>query len=294
MEMRHLKAFLAVCEERSFTRAATQLHLSQPPLSLRIKELEGELQVTLFERSTRSVKLTPAGHAFMDGLRESLRTLETAVESSRRVERGIIGSLKIGYTGIASDLVLPRLIREFRVRYPTIELDIYGPSPTGTLELALLNREIDVALCFLPLRHADLESRTLMTTELAVVLPDNHPLAGLKRVPVKRLAGDAFVTYPADEGFHLRNAIDTECSRAGFRARVVKESAASQTLLCLVAAGNGVSIMPLENRTRGTEGVTFRPLSPKETPLLHGMAWRRADRAPALAQFKTVAAEIFQ
>ncbi|OPK10306.1 LysR substrate-binding domain-containing protein [Pseudomonas sp. VI4.1] len=293
MEMRHIETFLAVSEELSFTRAARRLHLSQPPLSLRIKELESELQVTLFERSTRSVALTPAGKVFLDKLNEAMKMLAGAVEASRQVERGIVGKLRIGYTGLATDLVLPRLIREFRDRHPAIGLDMLGPSPTGMMELALLNKEIDVALCFLPMRHAELESRTLITIELAVALPDRHPLAELTRVPVERLADEAFIAFPANEGFHLREATDAECFRAGFRARVVKESTASQTLLCHVAAGNGVAIMPFETQTRGIEGVTFRPLSPKEAPLRFGMAWRQIDQSAALRQFLAVASDVF-
>jgi DNA-binding transcriptional LysR family regulator len=230
---------------------------------------------------------------FLDKLNEAMQMLAGAVEASRQVERGIVGKLRIGYTGLASDLVLPRLIREFRDQHPAIGLDIVGPSPSGAMELALLNKEIDVALCFLPLHHVDLESRTLITSELAVVLPNRHPLAELTSVPVKQLADEAFVAYPANEGFHLREAVDIECFRAGFRARIVKESAASQTLLCHVAAGNGVAIMPLENQARGIEGETFRPLSPKEAPLLHGMAWRRSDQSATLSQFLAVAAEVF-
>jgi DNA-binding transcriptional LysR family regulator len=293
MDMRHLEAFLTVAEEHSFTKAARRLHLSQPPVSLRIKELENELLVTLFERSTRSVALTPAGQVFFERVREVLVALESAVEASRRVARGITGRLRISYTGIGSDLVLPRLIRAFRARHPAVNLEIQGPSPSGPLELALLNGEIDVAVSFLPLRERDLATRTLATPRLGIALPDRHPLAGLKHVPVKRLKGEAFVAYPANKGFFLRQAIDAECIRAGFRPRVVKESPASQSLLCLVAAGTGVAIMPMENKWRGTEGVVFRPLWPKERGLRYGLAWRRADRGAALRQFLAVAAEVF-
>jgi DNA-binding transcriptional LysR family regulator len=293
LKMRHLESFLAVAEEGSFTRAALKLHITQPPLSLRIKELEGMLELTLFDRTTRRVRLSPAGQMFLEKLQVTMQSLNMAVAAAQQVARGVMGSLRVGYTAIASDSVLPRLISKFHLQHPDVVLDVLGPLTTGDLGLSLLNEEIDVALCFLPLPNERFDFRTLSVTELALVFPDNHPLARAKRVSLKDVAEEPFVTYPAIGGSHLRAAVDAECSRAGFRPRVVRESRWSQTLLCLVAAGIGVAIVPKEQQVRGIEGVTFRDLRPSQMPLHHGIVWRIGDMSPSVANFIRVAHKSF-
>jgi DNA-binding transcriptional LysR family regulator len=251
------------------------------------------LKVKLFDRTTRHVRLTPAGKMFLEKLQVTMQSLHAAVEASRQVEQGVVGRLRVGYTGIASDLVLPRLIGEFASLHPQVALDVIGPSATGELELSLINEEIDAALCFLPLSHKRLQSRTLLVTELALVLPARHVLARAKKVLLHDVAEEAFVSYPAIGGFHLRAAVDAECTRAGFRPRVVRESRWTQTLLCLVAAGVGVAIVPREQQARGIEGVTFQTLRPSQTPLHHGIAWRKDDTSPFVANFLAVAHKAF-
>jgi DNA-binding transcriptional LysR family regulator len=293
LEMKHLEFFVAVAEEGSFTRAALRLHITQPPLSLRIKQLEAMLKITLFDRTTRRVRLTSAGRVFLEKIQDTMQSLNAAVEASRLTARGLLGSLRVGYTGIASDSVLPQLLSMFGSLYPKIALEFLGPCTTGEVALSLLDEEIDVALCFLPLGEKRLESRRLRATELALVLPDRHPLARTIKISLKDLAEEPFVTYPASGGFHLRAAVDAECLRAGFRPRVVKDSRWTQTLLCLVAAGVGVAIVPKEQQARGMEGVTFRALIPSQAPLYHGIVWRKDDTNPFVANFLAVAQKAF-
>ncbi len=291
--MRHLESFLAVAEEGSFTRAALRLHISQPPLSLRIKELEAMMEVRLFDRTTKHVRLTAAGQIFLEKIQVTMQSLHAAVEASRQAEQGVVGHLRVGYTLIASDLLLPRLISEFGSLHPKIVLDLVGPCASGYLGECLLKEEIDVALCFLPLADERIESRKLTLVELALVLPSRHPLARTKRLFLHDMAHEPFVSYPASGGFHLRAAIDAECARAGFRPRVVKESLSSQTLLCLVAAGVGVAILPKDQQARRIDGVTFRALYPPQLPFPYGLAWRRCDTSPFVANFLSVANKMF-
>lgn len=293
LELRHLESFLVVAEEGSFTRAALRLHISQPPLSLRIQQLEALLKVKLFDRTSKYIRLTAAGRVFREELPVALNALEAAIESSRQAARGVVGSLRVGYTGITSDSVLPRLIRKFRSLHPKIALDVRGPSSTGELELRLINEEIDIALCFLPLPHKRLNSQTLVTTELAVVLPDTHPMAKTKKISLATLAEEPFIAYPATGGFHLRAASDAACARAGFRARVIKESRSPQSVLCLIAAGTGIAILPRAHKLRATEGLVFRELIPPMRPVQYGMAWRRDDDSPIVANFLAVATTLF-
>ncbi len=291
--MRHLESFLAVAEEGNFTRAAVRLHITQPPLSMRIRELEAILKLTLFDRTTRRVRLTPAGRTFLAKLQVSLQALNMAVAAARQVDHGVTGSLRVGYTSIASDSVLPKLICRFHTLHPKVALDIVGPLTTGNLVSSLINNDIDCALCFLPLASKRLVAHTLIATELALVLPNKHPLASAKRLCLKDLAEEPFVAFPANVGSRLRAAVDAEWARARLRPRIVKESSWSQTLLCLVAAGTGVAMLPKELQKRGTEGIEFVDLQPPQAPLHLGIAWREGDGNLFVNNFLAVARECF-
>lgn len=283
MELRHLRSFLTVARERSFTRAAERLHMAQPPLSQRIRQLEQELGVVLFERHTRRVTLRHAGQVFLDDIEKLLGQLDQAVEACRRADRGSTGSLRVGYSGRASHLLLPRLIHAFRTRFPDVQLDLVGPSPSGTQKAQLLDDALDVALCFLPLDEPGIATRSLASIEFVLALPATHARAGDDQVPLAELAGDAFVAYPANQGFLLRDAMDAECARAGFTPRVLRESETSQVLLCLVAAGVGASIVPRELQYQEEiAGVVFKPLGAGAVRLSHGMAWLKGNTNPAL------------
>ncbi|WP_353234751.1 LysR substrate-binding domain-containing protein [Diaphorobacter ruginosibacter] len=283
MELRHLRGFLAVAQEQSFTRAAGKLHMAQPPLSQRIRELEEELGVKLFERCTRSVHLTRAGESFLEGVQSIFLQLDKAVEAARQVERGESGLLRVGYTGRASQQLLPRLVLSFRQRYPQVQLDIQGPHPTGLLRSRLLEGQLDVALCFLPLGDAQIDTRSFISSEFMLALPASHPLAAREHVPLAMLAGEPFVGYPSHQGFHLRDGMDAACRDAGFTPHVVHESETSQVLICHIAAGTGVSVIPAELQAlEHLGGVVFKSLGVDAPRLQHGMAWLRSNRNPAL------------
>jgi len=230
------------------------------------------------------VALSPAGEDFFASVQALFAQLDQAVEGCRRAARGESGRLRLGYTGRASHQLLPRLVLAFRQRYPEVTLDIEGPLATGPLTVGVLDGALDAALCFLPVAGPGLASRSYASSELMLALPASHPLATRKRLPLSLLAGEPFVGYPATRGFHLRQAMDAECRRAGFEPRVVRETESSQVLLCLVAAGTGVSIILRELQViEPVSGVVFRALSPKARPLSHGLVWRKNNRNPALA-----------
>ncbi|MBO9353509.1 LysR family transcriptional regulator [Bordetella petrii] len=284
MELRHLLSFIVVAEEQSFTRAAHRLHIAQPPLSQRIRELEAELGARLFERSTRKVALTSAGQVFLDHVRTLPSQIDVAVQACRRAQRGETGKLRLGYTGRASQAQLPPLLSKLRQAYPDIMLDIQGPLPTGALRLKLLEDELDAALCFLPIEGPGLRARVSLESEFAMALPASHPLARPRKLQLRQLQGEPFVAYPAGRGFHLRQAMDAACHDAGFVPRVVRESEASQTLLCLIAAGVGVGLIPREIEALNIEGVVFRPLPRDARRIQHGLAWRQDNANPALGR----------
>lgn len=291
MELRHLLSFIVVAEELNFTRAARRLHIAQPPLSQRIRELEDHLGVRLFERSTRSVALTSAGRVFLDHIRVLPSQIDEAVQASRRAQLGETGKLRLGYTGRASQAQLPRLLSRLRQAYPDVMLDLHGPLPTGALRLRLLEDELDAALCFLPVEGPGLSTRASSESEFAIALPAAHPLAQSKRLALRTLREETFVAYPVGQGFHLRLAMEALCRDAGFVPRVVRESEASQTLLCLIAAGVGVGLIPREIEALNIEGVVFRSLPRSARRIQHGLAWRRDNTNPALGRLLEVFAD---
>jgi DNA-binding transcriptional LysR family regulator len=282
MELRHLRSFIVVAQEKSFTRAACRLNIAQPPLSNRIRELEEELGVKLFERHTRCVELTQAGHEYLKHIEQIFTMLDRAQVASQAAQQGKVGRLGLGYTGRASQDHLPSLLNKFRQAYPDVNLDIQGPWPTGELRLHLLDKKLDAVLCFLPLEGTDIATHCLSESEFAIVLPSSHRYADAKNLDIRLLSQEAFVAYPSARGFHLRMAMDEICMDNGFVPHVVRESEASQTLLCLVAAGVGITIMPKEIKKLDVEGVVLIDL-PKETrKLQHGLAWLESNTNPVL------------
>jgi len=292
MELKDLRSFLTVAETLNFTAAAKRLHIAQPPLSLRIRQLEQELGAPLFVRSTRSVRLSAAGKAFREAVAPLLVKLDQAAETCRRAARGETGMIRIGYSGRASQHLLQQLLAACRAHLPGVVLDLAGPHPTGQLRVMLHDDAIDLALCFLPLNDRAIASRKVTLTEFSLVLPANHRLAARSRIQLAQLADEPFVGYPSNQGFHLRQAMDDACRRAGFSPTVVKESSASQLLLCLVAAGTGVSIVPSElEHQEVVPGTVFKKLGANAGRLEHGMAWLKGNLNPALKKLLALAHE---
>lgn len=290
MELKQLRSFLAVAEEGNFSRAAHRLNIAAPPLTRRIQELEAEIGATLFRRTTRHVELTPAGRALQEALPAVFAALDEGVRAARRHARGDAGALAIGYTGHASAHSLPRLLRAFRHDRPEVHVDIRGPGTQGELLRELRAGRLDAALCFLPVEDDGLDCRDFVESPLAIVLSDLHPLAQTPDLTVAALAREPFVALPRNQGFYLREAMERECLHAGFVPRIVEESAEPKTLLCLVAGGAGVAIMPRQDERLEFQGVVFRPLPPDRPGLRHGLVWRKAEPNPALAPLLAIAA----
>src|SRR6476660_9015171 len=206
MEIRWLEAFLAVAEELHFGRAAARLRMAQSPLSQTIRRLERELDVTLFDRSTRSVALTPAGEALLPHAHRVFEELELARQATRAVSGVFYGPVRIGFS--------------------------------GALDLAFVALPVDPS----PLVRTRLISRE----PLGVALPLDHPLAGDPDVDLAELADDGYITTPATAGSGLQEAGLRACVDAGFRPRVVQEITDPYMILTLVAAGVGVALLSAE------------------------------------------------
>ena len=244
MELRHLRYFVAVAEELHFGRAAKRLCITQQPLSRQIKDLERELGVELFYRTKRTVRLTEVGEVFLAETRKTLQQAEYAVYLAKQAKQGKIGRLTIGFTGSALNIVLPAAIRQFKKLYPQIDLTLERLQTIEQVE-ALNNKQIDLGLLHPPIDDDTLILETIYLEQLVVALPDNHPLAKDTSVPIslKHLANEPFILFPRQFGSVLYDRIINLCQQAGFSPNIVQEAIPQQTILGLVAAGIGISLI---------------------------------------------------
>lgn len=293
MELRHLRAAVAVADHLHFGRAAAALGIAQPPLSQSVKALETELGVALFDRDTRNVRLTRAGEAFVAEARVALSTVDSASRRARAVGRGEEGHLSIGMVGSSVQHPLPMIIREFRARYPSVTTT-FSVLPTVLQVERLRTAALDLGLLRPPLPGPadDLELVPVSREPLVAVLPNDHRLARRQRVHVRSLAREPFVRFPRELGPGLYDEITALCRRGGFTPRVAQEAEQMPTIVGLVAAGCGVSIVPGAVAAQVRPEVVFLPLSPTTRLVDLAIALPVTGRSPAAANFTALARDL--
>jgi DNA-binding transcriptional LysR family regulator len=244
METRQFEYFVAVAEELSFTKAAQRLYAVQSTVSAAIKALETELGTTLFERSTRSVALSPAGLAFLPEAKAALEAVDRAVSVVQEASAGLRGSLRIGTMTSVATLDLPPLLGAFHQQYPLVDIHV-RVSMSGSTGLAedIRHGRLDLALLGLPESElAGLTTRLLDTRPFMALLPTVHRLAGQPSVALRDLAGEAFVDMPP--GFGSRIAADRAFDALGSPRRVGVEVSDLRTVAEYVRAGLGIAVVP--------------------------------------------------
>jgi DNA-binding transcriptional LysR family regulator len=272
-----------VAEELHFRRAAERLHMSQPPLSQQIRRLEEEVGATLLVRNQRRVELTAAGTAYLARAREILEAVEDAAREARRVQRGEVGRLAVGFVGSALYSVVPELLRAFRDRYPDVGLRLHELGTTEQLR-RLEDGRLDVGFLRAPGTRTGLSIETVRREPVVAALPDVHPLALRGEVRVEDLVGEPLVLLTRAGAPGLRGALAPITDRLGEEA-IVQEVAEMETLIGLVAAGVGVSLVPEAVRALARAGVVYRPLDGEAPTVALSAAWRTGDASPVLAAF---------
>ena len=284
MELRHLRYFVAVAEERHFGRAAERLHIAQPPLSQQIRRLEAELGEPLLYRTTRSVELSPAGTVLLERAREILAAVDAAVEDARRAARGEYGRLAIGFTGSSTYELLPSLAVALRRELPGVVLDLRGELLTPAQVERLVDGTLDLGLLRPPVHERDLDVEVLRSEPLIAVLPESHRLAAADAVPLDELASEPFVTYPSHFRSVLHDAVEDACAAHGFKPLTAHEVSETATLVSFVAAGLGVSLVPASVGNMTVRGAIYRPLADDATRVELAVAWRSDDDRPVLSR----------
>jgi DNA-binding transcriptional LysR family regulator len=290
MELRQLRYYVAVAEELHFRRAAARLHMSQPPLSQQIRQLEEELGCLLLSRTRRRVELTPAGEAFLRDARAILAELDGAVATARRIDAGQTGRLRIGFVGSALVSLLPGIVQRFRAARPNVEVELRERSTIEQVD-GLTRGLVDVGLVPLPVEEDGLHAEILLRERTIAALPAGHPLARLGRVPLARLAAEPFVMFPRAQapGFHDR--LIASLTATGSPPRIVQNAAEMQTIVGLVATGIGVSLVPASVEHLALQGVAYRPVTGGPVVELAAIT-RAAEDSPVVHAFLELAREL--
>ncbi len=290
MELRHLRYFIAVADELSFSRAAVRLQMAQPPLSQQIQALEAELGVKLFDRTKRPLQITLAGQALLKDARSTLIQLEQALLKTQRIHQGELGYLSVGFTSSIANGILPDILRTFRQKYPEVKLILREENCCLQIQ-GLRDRQTDIIFIYQNSDAdcaPDLERISLLQEPLVVVLPQQHRLAKQAKIALIDLAGEDFVMPLYQMAAGLSEQIHYHCAQAGFVPQVAQEAIFMVTILGLVAGEIGVSILPSNVENLCRQGVVYRPIA--DQPAINELMvmWRRGDASLILQQFLNV------
>ena len=283
MDLRQLRYFVTLADTLHFGRAATLLHISQPPLSRQIAALEESLGVSLLKRSTRLVELTASGRHFHEQAKRIIAGLDSAVRSTQAIERGELGILRVGFTMAAAWSVLPPMIKHYSDAFPQAEIQLSEVLPRE-LDDALMSGNVDVGIAFPWQRPPGLEYLAVLAEPLCAVVPSAHPLAQNDSIAVCDLANEPFITFPATTAPALHELVIGCCRDHGFEPRIRLETHLQQTIVNLVAEGLGVSLVPQSMSKMQLAGAVFRPVSGTRI-VEQGMIWAADNDNPCLARF---------
>lgn len=289
MELRHIRYFLAVAQEGNVTRAAEKLGIGQPPLSQQILALEREMGIQLFRRTGHGVSLTEAGESLLADAKRLLDDAELAVLNAQRAGRGETGRLNLGFTASAAyNPAVPALIRAFRNAYPGVGLSL---TEGNTSQLLAYLEEGRLDLAFLrPGGHsfAGVALYQIENERMKIVLPVKHPLASKRRLPLAALAGESFVLIPREASPTLHDEIVTACRQSGFEPTLGQQAPQLSSVVSLVSAEFGVSIVPASVSQIQAEGVVYVDIGGAGVKTRLALACRDSDTSAKTANFLAV------
>jgi DNA-binding transcriptional LysR family regulator len=289
VDLRRLRYFVAVAEERHFGRAASRLRIAQPPLSRQIQELETELGFNLFVRSTRGVEITSAGKTLLIHAHKVFETVDHALQEARRAHRGETGRISVAYPSSLAYSGIIDILRTFRSKAPSVELVLRELAPQEQLA-ALREGSIDVGFLRGPFAEPMLVFEVIRREPLAIILPPEHALAKRKRLPLSALAQEPFVLFPRHRAPGFFDQLMNLFHEAGFVPKVVQEGNLLD-ITSLVAAGFGVSVLPSSLPKAHAQKLAVRAIvGEPQTELF--VAWRKSADNPTVATFLDVVRKV--
>lgn len=286
MDLRHLKYFIAVAEEQNIGRAATRLHISQPPLTRQIQQLEEELGVRLLTRTPRGVELTQAGALFLEEARNIRAIVEQATERTQRAGQGKLGRLDVGIFGTAILDAIPKLLHAFRQAYPEVRILLHTMNKGEQIE-ALRQRRITVGFNRMIAPLPDIETKLVATEDLLLAVNHAHRLAAQESVRFAELREHPLVLFPTGARPNFIDKVMTLCNDAGFEPQISHEVGDAITGVALAAGGFGLCLVPESATSLALPGVVYKRLTglPSNAKVDLSCIYRRDDRAPILEAF---------
>jgi len=294
MELRQIRSFLSVAETLHFGRTAELIHLSQPALSLQIRALEAEVGVRLLERNRRKTTLTPAGRAFRDAATAGVAQLDRAIRNARLAADGKLGLLRIGFISTAGSELLPDTIRAFRELNPEVEFSLRNILTAEQIQM-LEAGALDIGFLRLPIGgHTQLEVATIHREPFLLVVPASHPLGTRKKVRLSEVAGQDFVMYDRKHAPGFHDQVFGMLRNAGIVPNVCQTAGEMPTLIALVAAGIGISILPTSAVKHNIAAVVGCEIADPIPMSEIGLASARDNDSAVVKNFRSLALETFQ
>jgi DNA-binding transcriptional LysR family regulator len=287
MELRHLRYFMAVAEELSFTRAAAKLHLAQPSLTRQIHNLEQEIGVRLFDRTKSQITLTEEGRRFLIDAKRLVTLSADSIKAVQRFSRGESGQLNLGYLFKFNFDLLPATLASFSAACPDIAVNLFDMHPAAQIR-ALEARKIDLG--FVGLKPLAAEKSDILSWQcvahhkVVVALPASHPLAKKARVRPADLKDLFFVAMSEEKHPGSRDWLSGICREAGFTPKILQDVEVESGLMTFVAEGLGVTLAREQIKNLLHPGVVFRPLTTSATAD-YWIAWHSDNQSKALSTY---------
>ena len=286
MELRHLRYFVAVAEELSFTRAAERLMMSQPPLSTQIKDLEEELGVELLARTKRSVALTPAGRELYRRASKILAEVERAGDRVQRTANGLRGEIRLGFLTSTTGPILSSVMKEYRRLYPEVRIELWEMTPTELVrELTADRLDLIVARPAPDLVAAGMSTTVFYRDRLVLTVPNDHRLSGLPSVDFEDLRDCHLVALSDDRSGHFNFLLETALNAHGLNFRDRLNVRSITAMLWAISLGFGVGFLTEQTRDLTWEGVLYLPLSDKSLEVETILAWNPEVAPPTVSNF---------
>ena len=288
IDLKHIRAFRIVAEERHFGRAAKLLHIAQPPLSRQIQELERSLGVRLFERGPRHVRLTAAGTTLYSRTSTVLADLDSALQDTARASCGVTGRLSLAFIHSSSYVLLPQVLRSYRRHFPEVDIALHEMTILEQTE-ALRRGRIDVGILRPPVEVPGVELEELLVDPFMLVVPTDHRLAERAKASLREVRDEPFIMFPRATSSLFHTRILSMCEAAGFAPKIAQQTTHIHTVLGLVHAELGIAVVPATGRTLAVPGIRWLTIAEAPPPVAVSLAWRLEADAALVGGFRTVA-----